>query len=60
MSRHFNNSDSKATRRNLRQTMPSAEAILWSKLKDRQLLGCKFRRQYGIESYAVDFYSSDI
>jgi very-short-patch-repair endonuclease len=40
--------------------MPSAEAILWSKLKDRRLLGCKFRRQYGIESYTVDFYSPDI
>ncbi len=60
MSRHFNKSESKASRPALRKIMPSTEAILWSKLKDRQLLGCKFRRQYGIESYTVDFYSSDI
>src|SRR5678815_4528568 len=60
MSRHFNNSDSKSARRNLRANMPSAEAMLWSKLKNRQLLGCKFRRQYGIESYTVDFYSPEI
>jgi very-short-patch-repair endonuclease len=60
MSRAFNKSETKTTRRNFRKNMPSAEAILWSKLKDRQLLGCKFRRQYGIESYTVEFYSSDI
>jgi very-short-patch-repair endonuclease len=60
MSRHFNKSDSKSVRRNLRASMPSAEAILWSVLKDRRLLGCKFRRQYGIEAYTVDFYSPDI
>jgi very-short-patch-repair endonuclease len=60
MSRHFNKSESKSVRRQLRTSMPSPEAILWSKLKDRKLLNCKFRRQYGIESYIVDFYSADI
>jgi very-short-patch-repair endonuclease len=54
MSRHFNKSESKSARRNRRASMP------WSVLKDRQLLGCNFRRQYGIESYTVDFYSPDI
>ena len=56
----FNQPESKATRQRLRASMPSAEVILWSKLKDRKLLGCKFRRQFGIESYTVDFYSADI
>ena len=40
----------------LRKSMPTAELILWSKLKNKQLLGHKFRRQYGVESYSVDFY----
>ena len=40
--------------------MPRAEALLWSKLKNRQLLGCKFRRQYGIQSYRLDFYSPEL
>ncbi|MDO8747889.1 MAG: DUF559 domain-containing protein [Candidatus Omnitrophota bacterium] len=26
--------------------MPLAEVILWSRLKGKQLEGCKFRRQY--------------
>jgi very-short-patch-repair endonuclease len=34
--------------------MPRAEEILWSKL--RQMLGYKFRRQYSIEAFVVDFY----
>ena len=34
--------------------------LLWSKLKNRQLLGCKFHRQYGIQSYRLDFYSPEL
>src|SRR5262249_30417045 len=56
----FNQSESKSTRRQLRATMPSPEVILWSVLKGRKLLGCKFRRQFSIESYVIDFYSPDI
>ena len=36
--------------------MPKAEAILWQRLKGRQLLGYKFRRQYSVGSYVLDFY----
>ena len=36
--------------------MPKAEQILWSKLKDQQLTGYKFRRQYSINQYILDFY----
>jgi len=56
----FNQPEHKAKRKYLRASMPSAEVILWSKLKDRKLLGCKFRRQYGIHSYSIDFYSPDL
>jgi very-short-patch-repair endonuclease len=60
MVRHFNNSGNKSKRRNLRATMPKAEVLLWSVLKERQLLGVKFRRQYGVGPYILDFYSSEL
>src|SRR5262249_15766827 len=34
----------------------AAEAILWKYLQRRQLLGKKFRRQYSIGRYIVDFF----
>jgi len=36
--------------------MPPAEVLLWSKLKDKRLKGYKFRRQYSIDNFIVDFY----
>lgn len=60
MTRHFNRPETTDTRRDLRNDMPAPEVILWSKLKNRQLLGCKFRRQFGIESYNADFYSPEL
>ena len=39
--------------------MTSAEAMLWSIIKSKQL-GVKFRRQHSIGNYIVDFYSSEI
>ncbi len=36
--------------------MPQAEIVLWLKLKDKGLRGYKFRRQYSIDRFVVDFY----
>jgi len=36
--------------------MPEAEVILWSQLKNRQISGIKFRRQYSVGGYVIDFY----
>ncbi len=36
--------------------MPPAEIILWSKLRGKNINGLKFRRQYSIGAYIVDFY----
>jgi len=33
-----------------------AESILWHHLKNRRLMGSKFRRQHPIACYIVDFY----
>jgi len=41
--------------RNLRKEQTEAERLLWSYLRNRQMEGCKFRRQWPIGSYIVDF-----
>ena len=40
----------------LRKNQTEAETLLWSKLRSRQLLNVKFRRQHPIGDYIVDFY----
>lgn len=46
--------------RNLRMNQTPAERIVWSKLRNRQLDGFKFRRQYYIGNFIVDFYCSEV
>nr|WP_230966578.1 endonuclease domain-containing protein [Nostoc commune] len=36
-----------------------AEKLLWQKLRDKQLLGFKFRRQQTIDRFIVDFYCNE-
>jgi very-short-patch-repair endonuclease len=60
MTEVFNRSQEGDNRRHLRSNMPSSEVILWAKLKGRQLAGCKFRRQYSVGSFVIDFYSPEV
>ena len=46
----------KKRRRELRNEPTSAEILLWAHLKGRQVLGKKFRRQYSIGKYVIDFF----
>ncbi|HEX8041761.1 MAG TPA: endonuclease domain-containing protein [Chryseosolibacter sp.] len=39
-----------------RKMNTEAEGILWGKLRDRNLLGYKFRRQHPIADFIADFY----
>ena len=41
--------------RQLRQSLPDAERVLWQALRDRQIGGCKFRRQHPVGRYFADF-----
>ena len=41
--------------RTLRANMPDVERRLWSRLRDRQLDGFRFRRQVPLGQYVVDF-----
>jgi very-short-patch-repair endonuclease len=52
----YNAKSQKDLRRKLRKSATSAEAVLWTHLKRRQLSGKKFRRQVSVGRYIVDFY----
>ncbi|HMN19561.1 MAG TPA: endonuclease domain-containing protein [Candidatus Moranbacteria bacterium] len=41
--------------RTLRKNQTPQEIILWSRLRNRGIRRCKFRRQYPIGNYFVDF-----
>ncbi len=36
--------------------MTEAETLVWSKLRAKQMCGYKFRRQYSVGVYILDFY----
>ncbi|MCK4667640.1 DUF559 domain-containing protein, partial [Candidatus Dependentiae bacterium] len=46
--------------RELRKKQTSAEAILWTLLRNRKFLNLKFRRQHQIGDYIVDFYCDEL
>lgn len=52
----YNRKETKTLRSNLRQKQTDAERILWSRLRNKQMNGFKFFRQYGIGRYIADFY----
>ena len=52
-------SDLRAFARDLRAHQTDAENLLWGMLRNRRLLGLKFRRQYPLDPYILDFYCHD-
>ena len=42
--------------RELRKEMTPAEKLLWSRLRNKQLKGLKFRRQHPLGPFIADFY----
>ena len=47
----------KQRRQELRRNQTEAEKAFWSKIRNRQIHGLKFFRQYSVGSYILDFYS---
>ena len=56
MTKLYNRKQEKEKRRDLRQNQTIAEANMWSQLRNRQLLGLKFKRQFSVDKYIIDFY----
>ena len=52
----YNDQKIKAKRRALRNNMPEAERKLWYYLRNKNLKGYKFRRQFSIDNFIVDFF----
>ena len=46
--------------RELRSDCPAPEKIMWSILRNRQMNGCKFRRQHPIPPYVADFFCDEL
>jgi adenine-specific DNA-methyltransferase len=45
----------KLNARKLRRDQTDVEAVLWKRLRSRQIAGVKFRRQHPVGPYIVDF-----
>jgi len=56
----FNKHSEKEKRRQLRNNLTKAEVIVWQHLKGRQVNNCKFRRQYSIGPFVLDFYCPEL
>ena len=52
----FNNHKQKKVRQLLRKNQTTPEWQLWQYLRNTQLHGFKFYRQYSVENYILDFY----
>ena len=51
------NKNLKQPSRDLRNNMTDAEKLLWSRLRNKQILGLQFYRQKPLLNFIVDFYS---
>ena len=56
MPRLYNRASQAALRQRLRTDGTAAEARLWTLLKNAQVDGRRFRRQFGVGPYVLDFY----
>jgi len=52
----YNSAQLKERRRALRRDQTNAEQIMWRHLRNKQIAGQKFYRQYSIGPYILDFY----
>ena len=56
MGKIYNRFQGNKKRKKLRNNPTKSEIILWNELQGKKLDGYKFRRQYGVGPFVVDFY----
>ena len=56
----FNREPQTEQRQQLRRDSPAAEHLLWLSIKERAINGYKFRRQFGVGRYVLDFYCPEL
>ena len=59
MTFNFNRRGERDKRKSLRSAATAAEKKLWQFLKAKQS-GAKFRRQYSVDAYVLDFYAAQL
>lgn len=60
MTKLYNRKCDLEKRRRLRNNMTETERLLWDRIKRRKINGHKFRRQYSIGGFIIDFYSPEL
>ena len=60
MARIFNKIIEKEKRRYLRNNSTKTEKLVWQYLRRRHVMGYKFRRQYGVYQFVLDFYCPEL
>src|SRR5690606_13904305 len=60
MTLHYNRNSEKKLRKALRHNSTEAEEKLWQQLRNRKLSGLKFKRQYSVDQFVLDFYCSQL
>lgn len=60
MTKHYNKSSQTEKRRKLRREQTYVEKIVWIQLRNRNLKRYKFKRQYSIDHFVMDFYCSEL
>ena len=60
MTQIFNKRSQIIKRKLLRRNAPFPEDILWQALRNRKINNQKFKRQFSIERYVVDFYCPEL
>lgn len=48
--------ETKARAAELRKSTTQAEKVLWQQLRNRKVIGLKFRRQHPVDIFILDFY----
>jgi very-short-patch-repair endonuclease len=56
MKHTYNDASLKIKRKGLRTNIPKPEQVLWYYIRNKQLKGYKFRRQYSVNNFILDFY----
>ena len=56
MTNVYNRREQTPLRQDLRNNASPIERLLWGRLRGSQIAGAKFRRQFGIGEFIVDFY----
>lgn len=57
MTKIFNKHSEKFKRLKLRKEQTPSEAVLWEYLRNKKMHGVKFKRQFSIENFVIDFYA---